>query len=635
MAVVVNNRSNDYTYTRQFQHTPQEQERLNNERARNLLRETSLLYLQRLTLRFIDERRPPAVFENGMKCCFCMSWIFTTTYETWCNRKFFTDFYRRARAEAVSFLGMFIFSLLKNGIRDAWIITEILVSTLSVCLSVATISSRLDMHTELASVELVLSILFFLLSLMDVVFDFTRRWQKYYRNVKAWFKNYLQHTDQSLTNDTQVVLVSNEEFENNQIETEPGDGQMQNVEDNTIVADIHEGAVINEAQHSSIEDASHEQPIEENLSENNTTPSEEISNANELQSSEEQTITQERQQSIAPEFFLRFSDPIRSIVSELLIYPLLIASLFQFVTGRGYDPSNAIDGISLALFIINILFLIAGVYLVRIVILVTFIRTIIKLKAPLECIGHQVKLSTLLMSLWTVHIIWQMITQILLIIYIGVRIHYENSTEIETLNVSWRLWLVIIGGFFLPVIGTLIFFCNVYYLVQDFSLSLFLGLLGLLQKKAFPDAVFEKDGFDDKKKQELARKLIEEIHYEEVLKEYKKNETNRDDEMSLEPLFISYRNPFTVASSLGFTLLLCGYLYCMFVVLPHMEAESTGNSIVTAGIFALLAILISNCYTISIATFWVSPPLWYTLFLIPFFICSCCLLYCCLCTGNM
>ena len=58
---------------------------------------------------------------------------------------------------------------------------------------------------------------------MDVVFDFTRRWQKYYRNVKAWFKNYLQHTDQSLTNDTQVVLVSNEEFENNQIETEPGD----------------------------------------------------------------------------------------------------------------------------------------------------------------------------------------------------------------------------------------------------------------------------------------------------------------------------------------------------------------------------------------------------------------------------
>ena len=176
------------------------------------------------------------------------------------------------------------------------------------------------------------------------------------------------------------------------------------------------------------------------------------------------------------------------------------------------------------------------------------------------------------MSLWTVHIIWQMITQILLIIYIGVRIHYENSTEIETLSVSWRLWLVIIGGFFLPVIGTLIFFCNVYYLVQDFSFSLFLGLLGLLQKKAFPDAVFEKDGFDDKKKQELARKLIEEIHYEEVLK---------------------------------------------------------------AGIFAFLAILISNCYTISIATFWVSPPLWYTLFLIPFFICSCCLLYCCLCIGNM
>ena len=338
---------------------------------------------------------------------------------------------------------------------------------------------------------------------------------------------------------------------------------------------------------------------------------------------ENDPTTHNRQQLKPLEVFQKFSDPVRSIVSEVLIYLLLIISLFQFVTGKGYDPSNAVERISLALFIINILFLITGVYLVRIITLVTFIRIIRKLKYNLPndsdrpFLFFSIRLSTMLMSLWTIHIIGQMITQLVLLFYIGLRIHYENSAQMESLNISWQLCLLIIGGFFLPILGTVVFFSSVYYWIQDFSLSLFLGLLELLKKEAFPDAVFEKEDINDEKKKILARKLIEEIHYEEVLTEY--NRLHRA-ESFLFQVGHSYRNPFIVAICIVFTFLLCGYITCMFSV-----PQEALNDYFEGFIFPVLfLVVISNLHAICIATFWTSPPISMVIIFVTFGCMLCC-----------
>ena len=210
----------------------------------------------------------------------------------------------------------------------------------------------------------------------------------------------------------------------------------------------------------------------------------------------------------------------------------------------------------------------------------------------------------MLMSFWTIHIIGQMITQLVLLIYIGIRIHYENPTQVESLSISWQLCLLIIGGFFLPILGTVVFFCSAYYWIQDFSLSLFLGLLKLLKKEAFPDAVFKKEDINNEKKKILARKLIEEIHYEEVLADY---DSLHQAESFLFQVGHSYRNPFIVAICIVFTFLLCGYITCMFSVPQEALNDYFGGFIFPV----LFLIVLSNLHAICIATFWTSPPIWY------------------------
>ena len=60
-------------------------------------------------------------------------------------------------------------------------------------------------------------------------------------------------------------------------------------------------------------------------------------------------------------------------------------------------------------------------------------------------------------------------------------------------------------SFYIPVIGTLIFFCNVYYLVQDFSLIK--SFSGFVRATSFPDAVFEKMDLMTKRRESISEEI--------------------------------------------------------------------------------------------------------------------------------
>lgn len=692
---------------------------------KEVMSQTSLTHIQQITLQIINEWPPGNpefnyLFENNQyyrRCCFCLSLINHTA--TKCNKRVFSDFYVRARDQALRFLLMFAASLLKKAIRDAWITLELIVSILSVCLSIATISNRIDIHPQLSGVELALSVLMLMLSLMDFSFVFIPRWQRYYQNTKLWIRNYMHgvqifsdeaqchgtytqmETSESQSNTTSTdseqpsvhdeqrirresdshnddknctnsnttrLRVSIEVHESNTITAIEGletcDGcaiadnqgdiminrlsmneNQGNVENSRICdrckemchsaepshkiqletsvsaalvdsacaelthdqSEIHAAAnKLDSGEQKNQESAVSARDGIETQSKNTQSDSQAVNIDNELKNgteSVEQTSAQSQHlnhKSKLYNLFTKFVDPIRSILSELILYPLLIATMFQFVTGQGYKPSNVIDNLSLALFVINSLFLVAGVYLVRVIILVTFIRAVMKLKNTIVLRGvvdgNSVNQSVLLMFVWTMHIIGQMITQLSLIALIGVRIHFENETANDSLNVSWQLWLLIIGGFFFPILGTIVFFCGAYYVVQDFSLGLFLGLLGLLERHTFPDAIFKSNRINQ---EQLAKKLIEEIHYKEVQEEY---DTICNKINVVERVSYSYRNPFIVAISVIYLLLLCGYLYCVWF--------STSSTTVGTSLTALLSLIASNWSTLSIAIYWISPPLW-------------------------
>lgn len=246
------------------------------------------------------------------------------------------------------FLLTFGFSLLKKGIRDAWIITETLVSILSFCLSVATISNRIDIHPELTGVELALSILMLGLSLLDVIFDFTPRWQQYYRNAKAWLANYRQgilttqsqcqgqneqtqaESSQNDENMREMQIIGEQEMENIEVEKQE-EQEMENVRREEQREQEMENVQREEQREQEIENVGREEQGQQ-----------EIQNVIEEEQREHvrNDATRHNRQQLKPhEVFQKFSDPVRSIVSEVLIYSLLIISLFQFVTGKGYDPS--------------------------------------------------------------------------------------------------------------------------------------------------------------------------------------------------------------------------------------------------------------------------------------------------------
>ena len=647
---------------------------------RSTMRATSLAYLQILTLRTIIDW--PAGAEPNedsfcgrvyRRCCFCLSLVSATR----CSQRVFSDIFLRVRAEAMRFLFTFATSLLKKGIRDAWIITETMVSILSVCLSVATLSNRVDIHPELSGVELALSILMLILSLMDVSFDFVPRWQRYYRNANLWLTNLIYGTQnvpssesQGTSSQVQTDASTHDDPSNNDQHNHDHEHNQCFNQDGTIAvtAEVHQGHEAERNQDKSVPNESEHQAddrdnimvtdctvtdVSNNLGEcvatsltsktneiddqkngiltvneaESSTTNRQSAQTNPISDNHSAPVTGNEEQHLPRHdskfrtIFLKFFDPIRSFLSELLIYPLLMVTLFQFVTGQGYKPTNPVDRISLALFIMNSLFLIAGVYLVRIIMLITFVVAINKLQETVDNINipsNPLHRCTLLMAFWTMHIIGQMITQVFLIIHIGVRIHVENSTPGESLNVSWQLLLLIIGGFFLPILGTVVFFCSVYYVVQDFSLGLYLSLLGLLERRTFPDAVFEGEGFDVKKQEELARKLIEEIHYQEVQEEY--NKMKESSLFILDQVGSSYRNPYTVTISLAYSLLLCGYLSCMYIIQGQATAASA---------FAVISVVISNILTLSIATFWVSPPFWWVCVFTFILVGGCCSQICC------
>lgn len=69
-----------------------------------------------------------------------------------------------------------------------------------------------------------------------------------------------------------------------------------------------------------------------------------------------------------------------------------------------------------------------------------------------------------------IHMIGQFFIHFLCIVAVGVKIKQENTLEQESYQISPFLWVVVLSGWIIPLMGTLGFFVVNYYWLESFSI---------------------------------------------------------------------------------------------------------------------------------------------------------------------
>jgi hypothetical protein len=160
-----------------------------------------------------------------------------------------------------------------------------------------------------------------------------------------------------------------------------------------------------------------------------------------------------------------FFDFSRLILSEVIFYPLLICDIFEVIVGRGFEQTGAGDIVGIVLFVVSLVSIILTVYIARIVVLLVVLCNAKHVRTPDEkeesrqsvCekeYNEEIRRSACRYQLsFCIHVILQMLTQILAYIAIAAKIRYDNrhfyrigNTD-ESIHVSSYLWYMMFAGY--------------------------------------------------------------------------------------------------------------------------------------------------------------------------------------------
>ena len=189
----------------------------------------------------------------------------------------------------------------------------------------------------------------------------------------------------------------------------------------------------------------------------------------------------------------KYTDIVRMLLAEALIYPLIVCDLFEIVTGKGFEGRTVTDRVSFTLLILSCLSFILYVFVARIVILGGMIVKIQRVRMRdtfKQSYKETYSISALLYQLtFLLHLLFQMATQVLALIAIGACIYFENRHFYEdgntdtSIRVSVPLWIMMAIGYITPVVGFFSFFLVTYYWAQEFPVALCLDMISCWKMK--------------------------------------------------------------------------------------------------------------------------------------------------------
>ena len=220
-------------------------------------------------------------------------------------------------------------------------------------------------------------------------------------------------------------------------------------------------------------------------------------------------------------------DIMRLILSEVIFYPLLVCDIFELIIGRGFEGKSPGDILGIVLFVISLILMILTVYVARIVVLIGMVRnaTAVRTPKPKEIEEDKQKesvydLTIRKSALWyqasfCVHVVLQMLAQLMMYIAIAAKIRYdnrnfyENGNTDEGIHISSNLGFMIFAGYVLPACGLFTFFIVTYYWSQQYPIGYRIDMMSIfiMTKYAMTDILNIK-----KVVQEEAEKMSKNIH---------------------------------------------------------------------------------------------------------------------------
>lgn len=211
---------------------------------------------------------------------------------------------------------------------------------------------------------------------------------------------------------------------------------------------------------------------------------------------------------------------IRNIISELILYPLLICDFFDFIGSGSFRREDRGERIEFSLFVVGGFYLVLSVYIARMLMIAL---SLFSLRRIPSSSSNTQQTYVKLMIKFGVHIMAQLILSVVIIAALGFKIRQENPAPCDggdcSVNASWYLIVAIAIGGLLPLLGIFSFFFTNMYKVREMSVALWIDMMSLLQGESFTSVVFAKEGIQKAKSK--AKHFAEKVQLVQTRKEFK------------------------------------------------------------------------------------------------------------------
>ena len=332
-------------------------------------------------------------------------------------------------------------------------------------------------------------------------------------------------------------------------------------------------------------------------------------------------------------------DVARLIVTEVLVYPLLVCDIFEIVVGRSFESDDHTNRLGFALFLLSCISLLLYVYIVRVIILGRSIRRLHKYRT-LDDKGNKMTvnkddLSNLSGALkyqisFFIHILMQMLAQIMMLIAIGAKIRYDNRHFYEpkntddTIYYSTPLIIMLVIAYISPTFGYLSFFIVTKPWAQEFPLGVFntfLSQLKLCQAGGPENFLADGDDMNEEDEEKLnknfAGKSFQKLSKREKVERIKQFGFKFTDDFKkwrdisfLTKFEYPFKNPWMVMLCLFYASIQLIFIICAGVAVSDtgvaMSQVLNGGGWVVYYIIAIIFGAIANAYAFLVAGFWIS-----------------------------
>ena len=283
---------------------------------------------------------------------------------------------------------------------------------------------------------------------------------------------------------------------------------------------------------------------------------------------------------------------IRTIVSEALIYPLVVLDLFGVIS----DPTIS-DKVNFSFFLIGSFYLVLSVYIARVMVSVLTLLTMKNLLSASQT-GKQ---NVFFIVRFLFHSIGQIVVHLCCVLAVAIKIKQENDHNNGQYHASPILFVVIFGGWFIPILGIMTYFAINYFWAQQFSIGFFVELMSLLQEgDVIESLTLSKDEVAAEAK-ERAKKILEKMEYKQVKKEYKELESTG----RIKKLAYPIRLPVFITVSIVYNFILAGFFTSLLFTSKsgHIVPIQINDYKSISLIVIMIVISIANIHLIIVSNF--------------------------------